>query len=112
MAYVTDTTASADAAYVEEIRGVDLLVHECYFPDSMADWAVQVGHSHTTPVAEVARAAEVGRLVLVHLNPLADDADPIDLATARADLPGHGSGAGFDGGGVLNRVGAVPPTSR
>jgi ribonuclease BN (tRNA processing enzyme) len=29
LAYVTDTTASAAADYIERIRGVDLLLHEC-----------------------------------------------------------------------------------
>lgn len=87
MAYVTDTTAAAEADYVEKIHGVDLLVHECYFPDACADWARQTGHSSTTPVAEVARQAEVGRLVLVHIDPLSTDADPIGLDTARAIFP-------------------------
>ncbi|MHC4179913.1 MAG: MBL fold metallo-hydrolase [Planctomycetota bacterium] len=87
MAYVTDTTAAADADYVEKIRGVDLLVHECYFPDAYADWAQKTGHSCTTPVAQVAREAKVGRLVLVHLNPLATDDDPIGLEVARAIFP-------------------------
>jgi ribonuclease Z len=87
MAYVTDTTASPEADYVEKIRGVDLLVHECYFPDEKADWARQTGHSCTTPAASVARAAGVGRLVLVHVNPLCDEDDPIGLDTARAVFP-------------------------
>ncbi len=87
MAYVTDTTASADADYVEKIRGVDLLVHECYFPDSRADWAKKTGHSCTTPVAEVARAADVGRLVTVHMNPLATEDDSINVEVARAIFP-------------------------
>jgi ribonuclease BN (tRNA processing enzyme) len=87
MAYVTDTTASVDADYVERIRGVDLLVHECYFPDDSADWAKQTGHSSTTPVAEVARKAGVGRLLLVHLNPLSTEDDPVGLETARAVFP-------------------------
>jgi len=87
MAYVTDTTAAVEADYVEKIRGVDLLVHECYFPDDQADWAKKTGHSFTTPVAEVARKAEVGRLVLVHLNPLSTDDDPIGLDVARAIFP-------------------------
>lgn len=87
MAYVTDTTASVDAPYVERIRGVDVLVHECYFSDAHADWAQRTGHSWTTSVAEVARTAGVGRLVLVHLNPLATDDDPIGLDTARAIFP-------------------------
>ena len=63
------------------------MVHECYFPDAMAEWAAKVGHSHTTPVAEVARAADVGRLVLVHINPMADESDPVDLATAQSIFP-------------------------
>ncbi len=83
MAYVTDTTAEQDADYLARIRGVDLLLHECYFSDSEADWARRTGHSHTTPVAEVARRAGVGRLVLVHINPLAVGDDPIGLDTAR-----------------------------
>ncbi len=87
MAYVTDTTAAAGAAYVAKLRGVDLLVHECYFPDTQAEWARKTGHSHTTPVAQVARRAGVKRLVLVHLNPLSMADDPVGLDTARAIFP-------------------------
>jgi ribonuclease Z len=87
MAYVTDTSADVNAAYVERIRGVDLLVHECYFPDDRADWARRTGHSHTTPVAEVARAAGVKRMVLVHFDPASTADDPISLDTARAIFP-------------------------
>ena len=87
MAYVTDTSADAHAAYVAKIRGVDLLVHECYFTDDRADRAQKLGHSHTTPVAEVARQAGVKRLVLVHFDPLSTADDPIGLATARAIFP-------------------------
>ena len=87
MAYVTDTTADPQADYVEKIRGVDLLVHECYFPDANADWAEKTGHSCTTPVAQVARKAEVGRLILVHLNPLSVEDDPIDVDVAQAIFP-------------------------
>ncbi len=87
MAYVTDTTADVEAAYVKKIRGVDLLIHECPFTDEQADWARRVGHSHTTAVAEVARRAEVGVLVLVHLNPLSMSDDPVGLDAARAIFP-------------------------
>ena len=37
MAYVTDTTAADDSPYLDAIRGVDLLVHECYFPDTQLE---------------------------------------------------------------------------
>jgi ribonuclease BN (tRNA processing enzyme) len=87
MAYVTDTTARAGAEYIERIRGVDVLVHECYFADELAHLAEKTGHSHTTPVAQVAKAAAVGRLVLVHLNPLVDGPDPIGLDVARSIFP-------------------------
>lgn len=87
MAYVTDTTATVDVRYLDEIRGVDLLVHECYFADGMEEWADVTGHSCTTPVAQVARAADVGRLVLVHLNPLAAEPDPIGIERARSIFP-------------------------
>jgi ribonuclease BN (tRNA processing enzyme) len=87
MAYVTDTRADLAAAYVERIRGVDLLVHECYSSDAQTEWAKLTGHSHTTPVAEVARRAAVGRLLLAHLNPLAVEEDPVGLDVARAIFP-------------------------
>jgi ribonuclease Z len=87
MAYVTDTIARPDAPYVEAIRGVDLLVHECYFPDEQREMAILTGHSHTTPVAEVARLAGVGRLVMVHLLPLVNEDDPVGLDVARAIFP-------------------------
>ncbi|MEX0711515.1 MAG: MBL fold metallo-hydrolase [Pirellulales bacterium] len=87
LAYVTDTTADPEADYVEQLRGVDLLVHECYFPDELRQVALLTGHSHTTPVAQVARAAGAGRLLLVHLNPLVNEIDPVGLDVARAIFP-------------------------
>ncbi len=87
LAYVTDTTAAADLPYVDLIRGVDVLVHECNFPDGMEELARVTGHSCTTPVAEVAAAAGVGRLVLAHVNPLSQDRDPVNLAVARRIFP-------------------------
>lgn len=70
LAYVTDTTASRSASYLDQIRGVDLLIHECYFPDGYEEKAKLTGHSCLTPVIELAKAAGCRRLVLVHLNPL------------------------------------------
>lgn len=85
MAYVTDTTVSAD--YVEKLRGVDLLVHECYFPDGYEERAAATGHSCVTPVAELARSAGVGRLILVHINPLATEKDLAKLEVAKEIFP-------------------------
>jgi ribonuclease Z len=87
LAYVTDTTATAGAAYVEKIRGVDLLLHEAYFADDAKDLPAITGHSSLMRVAEVAAAAEVGRLVLVHLNPIEDNDEAYDLDSARRIFP-------------------------
>lgn len=86
-AYVTDTMAETDASYVEQIRGVDLLIHECYFRDDQSSLARLTGHSCASSVAAVAREAQVGRLVLVHFNPLETDDDPVGLAEMRRIFP-------------------------
>ncbi len=85
LAYITDTTV--DGSYHEFVRGVDLLIHECYLPDRQAEWADTTGHSHTTVVAELARDAGVGQLMLVHIDPSFLQDDPVDLATARSIFP-------------------------
>ncbi len=87
LAYVTDTTAKPDCQYLDAIHGVDVLLHECYFSDEQAQFAEITGHSCATPVAEVARAAEVGRLILVHVAPFSTDDDPIGLARAQEVFP-------------------------
>ena len=79
LAYITDTTASDAADYVEFISGVDVLVHECYFPDGWEDRAELTGHSCLTPVAKVAAAAKAKKTYLVHINPLDDSDQPFDL---------------------------------
>jgi ribonuclease BN (tRNA processing enzyme) len=87
LAYVTDTTAHDNASYISQIRDVDLLIHECYFADGWEPFAQKTGHSCTTPVAQVARLANAGRLILVHINPLDPSADPVGLEVARKIFP-------------------------
>jgi ribonuclease Z len=87
MAYITDTTAAPNATYVEKIRGVDLLIHECFYPDHCADLAAKYGHSCLTPTVELARAAGVGRLILTHLNPILEINYPSDLSKLRKIFP-------------------------
>lgn len=87
LAYVTDTTAATDATYLPYLEGVDLLIHECYFPDGKEELAELTGHSCLSPVAEVARAANAGELVLVHLNPLAESDEVFDLASVAEIFP-------------------------
>lgn len=85
LAYVTDTRAPGD--YLEAIRGVNVLIHECNFADDQAEWAEKTGHSHTSAVAQLARDAGVGRLILTHFDAQRLDDDPVGLAAARAIFP-------------------------
>lgn len=86
-ALVTDTRAAADASYLEQVRGVDVLIHECNFRDDQADLAALTGHSCETAVAELARRAGVGKLVLTHVDPIADEATFPDLRRLRRIFP-------------------------
>lgn len=88
LAFVTDTTCAGEhSPYLAHVRGVDLLVHECNFRDGQEAWAAKTGHSSTTPVARLAAAAGVKRLVLMHFNALDESDDPVGLAAARAIFP-------------------------
>lgn len=82
LAYVTDTTKNGE--YLDHIMGVDLLIHECYFPDGFDELALETGHCCTSHAANIAKQADVGMLVLTHINPLNEEDDPIGLAAARA----------------------------
>ena len=85
LAYITDT--NADGSYDDFVRGVDVLIHECYFPDDMANWPERTGHSRTSAVATLAKNAGVGRLLLVHIDPRRPDDDPVGIDAARAIFP-------------------------
>lgn len=92
LAYVTDTIARPESPYIEKIKGVNVLLHECYMPDSLSNVSEQLGHSHTSAVAQVAAEAQVKRLVLIHHNTLGLK---IGLASACEIFPE--TEIGFDG---------------
>lgn len=83
LAYITDTTAEISPSYIDPLMGVDLLVHECYFPDGQEERATITGHSCLTPVVEVARRAKVKQLALVHTNPLDLELKSLHITAAR-----------------------------
>jgi ribonuclease BN (tRNA processing enzyme) len=87
MAYVTDTTATGDAPYIDAIRGVDLLVHESYFADDADNLPAITGHSGLASVAALAAEVKPSRLVLVHVDPLLESDDAFDLEMARRTFP-------------------------
>lgn len=87
LAYITDTTAARDAGYLDQIRGVDLLLHECYFANDAHNWPAITGHSALTGLAELASVARPRRLVLIHVDPLIDAEPPFDLGAAKQVFP-------------------------
>ena len=84
-AYVTDTTV--DGTYTAFLNGVDVLVHECFFPDGNEALAEQTGHSTVTTVARLARDLSVKQLILTHVDPQKTGDDPVGLDAARAIFP-------------------------
>lgn len=86
--YATDTTGDTSAAAVEWMSGADLLMHECFFQDAHRGWAEKTGHSWTSRVAEVAAAIRPAQLLLTHLHPEQDAADPADHAAIQGRFDG------------------------
>jgi ribonuclease Z len=84
MAYCTDTRPCAAA--VELARGVDLLIYEGTFEQSMAAEARKKGHSTVVDAARIAAEAGVRQLVITHLSPRYQNVEPL-LAEARAIFP-------------------------
>jgi ribonuclease BN (tRNA processing enzyme) len=87
LAYVTDTYGEPDASYLEKIRGVDVLLHECCVSDDDPEFARRVGHSHITPVAHLAAEAQVGRLILIHLSAMRPETGEPEIERAHSIFP-------------------------
>jgi ribonuclease Z len=84
LGYVTDTTT--DGSYIDFVKGVDTLLHECYFDDGREKLAEQTGHSCLTPVVRAAAQAGAKKLILTHIDPLKPVAEPFDLTQARREF--------------------------
>jgi ribonuclease BN (tRNA processing enzyme) len=84
LAYITDT--AGDELYIDFIRGVDLLIHERNFSNSLHEVAVASGHCTSESVGRVARQAKARRLALTHFNPLTNT-DPAEEDSLRIEFP-------------------------
>jgi ribonuclease Z len=85
LAYVSDTNAGDDS--IRFLQGVDVLIHECSFPDRLSQWCEPTGHSHVSQVARIAQAANVGRLYLTHIDPTLEGDDPLEIGEATTIFP-------------------------
>lgn len=88
LAYTTDT--AIDPGTVELVRGVGTLLHEVWLTDEEAarEDPTAGGHSAAGPVADLARAAGVGRLFPVHHHPRRSDAELHAMAASLAERAG------------------------
>jgi len=56
-------------ALIQLAKGVDILIHECSFPDDMIETARTTGHATPSEIGEVASEAAVGKVILTHISP-------------------------------------------
>ncbi|MDM4017239.1 MBL fold metallo-hydrolase [Roseiconus lacunae] len=70
LVYLTDTTGQTDAKADAFNASADLMLHECYFPDTLQELARKTGHTHCGRLAKIARAANPKHLLLTHVNPI------------------------------------------
>jgi ribonuclease BN (tRNA processing enzyme) len=87
LAYVTDTYGEPGVSYAEKIQGVDVLLHDCSCRDYDTEFARQVGHSHITPVSQLAAEAQVDRLVLIHLSSFRPETDEPEIERVHSIFP-------------------------
>jgi ribonuclease Z len=82
--YTGDTKPSK--AIVALAKGADVLIHDCTLDSSHSKLASDFGHSTAAEAAQVAKAAGVGTLFLVHISPRYDDTSVLEKE-ARAIFP-------------------------
>lgn len=83
-AYCSDTNRSAMVA--RRIKGADLLYHEATYAAAERRQAKERGHSTAVDAAEIAQAAEAGRLIIGHFSSRYKDPSVL-LDEARAVFP-------------------------
>lgn len=89
-AFVLATDTTADPGTAEFSAGVGLLLHEAWYDASAPQTSEMpaelppgfAAHSEAGAVARLAATADVGRLVLIHLNPAFDEAYYLAMAAA------------------------------
>ncbi|MCS7239243.1 MAG: MBL fold metallo-hydrolase [Thermoguttaceae bacterium] len=87
LAYLTDTTAAGSLAHRPVLENVDILLHECYFPDGFEEMAQQTGHTCLGQAIQVAQELKARRLVLIHINPLVDSPEKLGFKPSASYEP-------------------------
>jgi ribonuclease Z len=66
IAYSGDTRPTK--AFAEAAESADVMIHEATFDESLKERAAENGHSTAAQAAEVAKVADVGKLILTHIS--------------------------------------------
>lgn len=77
--YATDTVGDCSKEFATWADHPNLLIHECYFPASLAKMAEMTGHTHSDRLIEIIGAVQPSQTLVTHVNPLAVDVDPIGI---------------------------------
>jgi ribonuclease BN (tRNA processing enzyme) len=92
-ALVVATDKTPDSATADFAAGADVLLHEAWYHDDLSGGGVPAAqraglaaHSEALAVARLAAAAGVRHLILVHLNPLLDEAAYAAMAAAAREV--------------------------
>jgi ribonuclease BN (tRNA processing enzyme) len=83
LVYATDTVGDTSRRSNQWKAEPDLLMHECYFRDSLEKFAIKTGHCWTSRLIEVVQKCRPKRLLVTHVNPLELASDPVDLERIR-----------------------------
>ncbi len=87
IAYITDTSPIDAPEFVQNLMAIDLLMHECYFDDSQAEWSMRTGHSWLSAVTRLVQQVQPKQTLLIHVNPLAGTiCAPIQLDSIHGKL--------------------------
>ena len=83
-AYISDTIYYP--AIVDEIRGVSLLYHEATFMSDLSELAAKTMHSTSRQAAQIAKMAEVKKLIIGHFSSRYSETDALE-AEAQEEFP-------------------------
>lgn len=80
-AYCCDTAFNTDM--IEQIKGVDLLYHDCTFDEQSTQRALDTFHSTTIQAAEIAKLSGAKKLLIGHFSSKYDNLNPLLVEAKR-----------------------------
>ncbi|OHS95150.1 sulfohydrolase/Glycosulfatase, Zn-dependent hydrolase [Tritrichomonas foetus] len=69
LGFITDTSSDENSEYLENIVGVNFLIHECYLPSGSDEKARASGHTSSLGLLGFCKKAGISKVWLMHHNP-------------------------------------------